>query len=76
MTVGGTGDVLTGIVGALLAKNVSPYNAARIAAMTNGYAGDLAFADLGYSIGPIDVACRITDTLKKFVEWWTVRPES
>jgi hydroxyethylthiazole kinase-like uncharacterized protein yjeF len=76
MTVGGTGDVLTGIVGALLAKKVSPYNAARIAAMTNGYAGDLAFADMGYSIGPIDVACRITDTLKKYVEWWTVRPES
>jgi NAD(P)H-hydrate epimerase len=76
MTVGGTGDVLTGIVGALLAKKVSPYNAARIAALTNGFAGDLAFADLGYSIGPIDVACRITDTLKKFVEWWTVRPES
>jgi hydroxyethylthiazole kinase-like uncharacterized protein yjeF len=76
MTVGGTGDVLTGIVGALLARNVSPYNAARIAALTNGYAGDLAFSDLGYSIGPIDVACRITDTLKKFVEWWTVRPES
>jgi len=76
MTVGGTGDVLTGIVGALLARKLSPYNAARIAAHTNGYAGDLAFADLGYSIGPIDVACRITDTLKKFVEWWTVRPQS
>lgn len=76
MTVGGTGDVLTGIVGGLLAKGVSPYNAARIAALTNGYAGDLAFADVGYSLGPLDVACKITDTLKKFVEWWTVRPDS
>jgi NAD(P)H-hydrate epimerase len=76
MTVGGTGDVLTGIVGALLAKKVSPYNAARIGAMTNGYAGDLAFSDIGYSIGPVDVACKITDTIKKFVEWWTARTSS
>ena len=76
MTVGGTGDVLTGIVGGLLAKKVSPFNAARLAAITCGYSGDLAFADQGYSIGPVEVACRITETLRKFVEWWTVRPES
>lgn len=75
MTVGGTGDVLTGIVGGLLARKLSPFNAARIGAITNGYSGDLAFAELGYSIGPMDVACKITDTLKKFVEWWTQRPE-
>ncbi|MBM4249613.1 MAG: NAD(P)H-hydrate dehydratase [Euryarchaeota archaeon] len=75
MTVGGTGDVLTGIVGALLARRVSPFNAARIGAITNGYSGDLAFAESGYSIGPLDVACKITETMKKFVEWWTQRPE-
>ncbi|MEM4728158.1 MAG: NAD(P)H-hydrate dehydratase [Thermoplasmata archaeon] len=76
MTVGGTGDVLTGIVGALLARGVSPFNAARAAALINGYSGDLAFAELGYSLGPLDVIARITETLKKFVEWWTVRPET
>jgi len=75
MTVGGTGDVLTGIVGGLLARKASPFNAARIAAITNGYSGDLAFAESGYSIGPLDVACKITETLKKFVEWWTQRPD-
>ncbi len=76
MTVGGTGDVLTGIVGALLARGLSPYNAARAAALINGYSGDIAFAELGYSLGPLDVIAKITDTLKKFLEWWTVRPES
>ncbi|MGQ9581923.1 MAG: NAD(P)H-hydrate dehydratase [Thermoplasmatota archaeon] len=76
MTVGGTGDVLTGIVGALLAKGLSPYDAARAAALINGYSGDLAFAELGYSLGPLDLILRITETLKKFLEWWTVRPES
>lgn len=75
MTVGGTGDVLTGIVGGLLARKASPFNAARIAAITNGYSGDLAFAESGYSIGPLDVACKITETMKKFVEWWTQRPD-
>ena len=75
MTVGGTGDVLTGIVGGLLAKKVSPFNAARMAALTNGYSGDLAFAEDGYSIGPLEVIGHITETFKKFVEWWTVRPE-
>jgi NAD(P)H-hydrate epimerase len=74
MTVGGTGDVLTGIVGALLARKVSPFNAARIGAITNGYSGDLAFQDVGYSLGPGEVVCKITETLKKFVEWWTARP--
>jgi len=74
MTVGGTGDVLTGIVAGLLAKKVSPFNAARIAAITNGYSGDLAFQDVGYSLGAGDVVNKITETLKKFVEWWTVRP--
>jgi NAD(P)H-hydrate epimerase len=75
MTVGGTGDVLTGIVGGLLARRAPPFNAARLAAITSGYSGDLAFAEAGYSIGPLDVACKITETLKKFVEWWTQRPE-
>jgi hydroxyethylthiazole kinase-like uncharacterized protein yjeF len=75
MTVGGTGDVLTGIVGGLLARKASPFNAARIGAIINGYSGDLAFAEAGYSIGPVEVAGKITETMKKFVEWWTQRPE-
>jgi len=75
MTVGGTGDVLTGIVAGLLARKASPFNAARLGAITCGYSGDLAFAESGYSLGPLDVACKITETLKKFVEWWTQRPE-
>ncbi len=75
MTVGGTGDVLTGIVGGLLARKASPFNAARIGAMTNGYSGDLAFAESGYSIGPMEVVGKITETMKKLVEWWTQRPE-
>lgn len=65
MSVGGTGDVLAGEVGALLTKHVSPFNAARIAAFTNGAAGDLAFDKIGYSLMATDVIECIPDTLRR-----------
>ena len=68
MTVGGTGDVLSGIVGALLAKKVSPYNAARIGAFTCGYAGDLAFKEKSYGLLATDVIEKIPEILKQFVK--------
>ncbi|MEM3824025.1 MAG: NAD(P)H-hydrate dehydratase, partial [Candidatus Bathyarchaeia archaeon] len=40
MTVGGTGDVLSGIVGALLAQKANPFEAATAGAFVNGAAGD------------------------------------
>jgi len=42
MTVGGTGDTLAGIVGALLARGLSPLEAAAAAAYINGKAGEAA----------------------------------
>lgn len=47
MATGGTGDVLTGVVAALLAQGLEPYDAARLAAHLHGLAGDLAAAELG-----------------------------
>jgi NAD(P)H-hydrate epimerase len=47
MATGGTGDVLTGIVAALLAQGLEAYDAARLAAHLHGLAGDLAAAELG-----------------------------
>jgi hydroxyethylthiazole kinase-like uncharacterized protein yjeF len=58
MSVGGTGDVLAGIVAGLMAKGVQPYNAARMGAYLSGAAGDLAFGRLGQSMTATDViAC-------------------
>lgn len=46
MATGGTGDVLTGLVAALLAQGMAPFDAAAMAAHVHGRAGDLAAADL------------------------------
>lgn len=56
MTVGGTGDVLCGVVGGLLSKGSAPFDAARIAAFTNGCAGDLAFKVKSFGLTAADVA--------------------
>lgn len=42
MATGGTGDVLTGLVAALLAQGMEPFEAAQLAAHLHGLAGDLA----------------------------------
>lgn len=55
MTVGGTGDVLSGIVAGLLAQGVDGFRAAVAGAFVNGAAGDLAEEQYGYHITPTDL---------------------
>jgi len=55
MTVGGTGDVLSGIVGAFLTQQTSPFEAAVAGAFVNGAAGDFAYETLGYHLMPTDL---------------------
>ena len=47
MTVGGTGDVLSGVVGAFLAQGIEPFEAAVAGAFINGAAGDFVKAEKG-----------------------------
>ncbi len=63
MTVGGTGDVLAGIVGALFAVN-KPMDAASCGTFINGAAGDIAFGSRGYGLLATDVIDNITEIMK------------
>lgn len=55
MTVGGTGDVLSGIVAAFLARGVDPFEAAVAGAFINGAAGDFAASKKGFHMVATDL---------------------
>jgi NAD(P)H-hydrate epimerase len=55
MTVGGTGDVLSGVVAGLLAQKTDPFEAAVAAAFVNGAAGDFVAEQMGYHMVATDL---------------------
>ena len=59
MTVGGTGDVLSGIIGCLLAQGNDPFDSAVVGAFINGAAGDFAVEEKGFHIIPMDLIDKI-----------------
>jgi len=66
MTVGGTGDVLTGVTSGLAAKGMGRFDAACCAAYVNGLAGAEAAKELGLHIVASDVVACIPKAMKRF----------
>ncbi|MCH8741749.1 NAD(P)H-hydrate dehydratase [Patescibacteria group bacterium] len=64
LTVGGTGDTLAGIAGALLARGISPFEAGQAAAYINGLAGEISAKKLGESLTATDLIEEIPEVLK------------
>ena len=67
MTTGGTGDVLSGILGALLARGMSPFKAARLGALMSGFAGERASREKSYGLAASDVVEKIPDLLLEYI---------
>lgn len=66
MTVGGTGDVLSGLVAGLLAKNRNTLEAASAAAFINGMAGIAAQKKLGLHITATDLIDLLPSVMMPF----------
>jgi NAD(P)H-hydrate epimerase len=65
MAKGGSGDVLTGMLTALLARGYAPEEAAQLGCWVHGYAGDLAMHEMGAEgIIPSDLIEKIPYSLK------------
>jgi len=66
MTVGGTGDVLSGLVAGMLSKNKNPLESAAAAVFINGKAGVLAQRKHGLHLVATDLLEFISDVMKPF----------
>lgn len=64
MSVGGSGDTLAGLVAAMLAKKLDPFNAALLAAYINGAAGALAYKEKLDYMTALDIVEKIPHVLK------------
>lgn len=64
LTVGGTGDTLAGICGALLARGIPFFETAQAAAFINGLAGEIAFQKLGEGLMATDLINSIPEVIK------------
>jgi NAD(P)H-hydrate epimerase len=66
MASGGMGDVLTGVLAALLAQGYEPFPACKLGVFIHGYAADLVAADKGeIGISAVDVQERLPYAIKQ-----------
>jgi len=63
MAVGGSGDVLAGVCGAFMAKGLTPYESARLAAYSLGIAGEKCHKEIGAGFLPTDLALSLSKVL-------------
>jgi len=67
MTVGGTGDVLTGAVAGMIAQKASPFAAARIGAFAVGVAGNLAYEEKSYGLLATDLIEKLPFVIRRYL---------
>ena len=65
MAVGGSGDVLAGVCGGLMAKGLTPFESSRLAAYSIGLAGEHCYNNVGPGFLPTDLAVSLSMVLKR-----------
>jgi len=67
MASGGTGDVLTGVITALMCRQLSPLDAARLGVYLHGLSGDLAAEELGQeSLAASDLVRFLPEAFRRY----------
>jgi NAD(P)H-hydrate epimerase len=66
MTVGGTGDILSGIIAGMLARNRNALESAVISAYFNGIAGKMTQKKLGHHMTATDLLDALPSAMKSF----------
>jgi len=64
MAVGGTGDILAGFLGTLLAKGLTAYESGRLASYSLGLAGEMAYNEIGPGFLPTDLGLFLSKVLR------------
>ena len=68
MATGGSGDVLTGVITALICQGLAPYQAAQLGAHVHGRAGELAARHLGaHVVLPTDLIAALPAALAEVI---------
>ncbi|MCB9681558.1 MAG: NAD(P)H-hydrate dehydratase [Alphaproteobacteria bacterium] len=68
LATAGSGDVLTGVIGALLARGVSAWDAARLGAWVHGQAGERLAARRSQGWTASDVAAAVPDAVETLLD--------
>lgn len=69
MTVGGTGDVLSGMITSFIAQGISRYNACQAAAFINGYAADQLSKTHGLNFTASDLIKQLPKAIQQISPW-------
>lgn len=68
LTVGGSGDVLAGIITSMIAQKVDPYDACKIAAYLVGQTGDYLFKQKDYCFSATDIALELPFIIRQTLQ--------
>ena len=68
LTVGGSGDVLAGVITSIIAQGATPYEACKVAAFIIGYTGDYLYKQKDYCFSATDLALELPFTIKQILQ--------